>query len=249
MSTAARIRGLLRHFRKPQKIRDYFINLAIEAVDGENYLEIGVRHGICFRRVEIANKIGVDPVRTEAMKSLREGERFFEAESDTFFREIAADALRDFPLDVAFVDGMHECKQVFRDVINVRKYLKPGGVILLHDCNPAHKRMTGEPQPGELWTGDVWKTAYLLSNHADGATYFTIDADFGVGVLTDLHRAPEWDSEEAFQKAGAIMDAVGFEVLEDNREKAINLSSVEHAERFFRDFARRREDIRIPSGS
>ncbi len=141
-----------------------------------HYLEIGVSRGASFLPIRAKAKWGVDPaplmtaeecrkLRWRALLKLRD-ERVFWMTSDEFFRQ--AGWLRRRGIDVALIDGLHTYEQALRDVLNTLEYLKPGGVIVLHDCNPAtelaatpaesYEEMQARiPGFGGDWNGDVWK--------------------------------------------------------------------------------------------
>jgi len=76
------------------------------------------------------------------------------------------------PVELAFLDGMHNYEYLLRDFINTERVCRPESVIVLHDCLPtdAHvARREGGDQHlrafsahPEWWAGDVWKTAAIL---------------------------------------------------------------------------------------
>ena len=55
--------------------------------------------------------------------------------------------------DLVFVDGLHIADQVERDIVNSLAALAPGGMVVLHDCNPksrkAARRRLHAPRPLE----------------------------------------------------------------------------------------------------
>lgn len=99
-----------------------------------------------------------------------------------------------------------------RDVQNTLRYVREGGVVFLHDCNPARAPIADPAASyGEFrqrypwwdlswglsiadrlirpWTGDVWKAVVELRSTRDDLRIAVLDCDFGVGVIT--RGAPE----------------------------------------------------------
>jgi len=175
----------------------------LDAIGGGNYLEIGVNDGNSFIPIRAAAKWGVDPAYTltrrrvlkyQVFAALRlKEERLFRMTSDNFFRQ-QSPMLARRGVDVAFIDGLHTYEQSLRDVLNTLKCLRPGGVIVMHDCNPptelAATPLESVPDipkdtpgwPG-AWYGDVWKTiVHLRAMHPDLET-IVLDCDAGVGLV------------------------------------------------------------------
>ncbi len=169
-----------------------------------NYLEIGVSRGTSFMAIKASAKWGVDPMYALPLRQrvkYRLGTalgwkeaRLFRMTSDDFFRRQGG-LLARRGVDVALVDGLHTYEQTLRDVLHTLEHLKPGGVIVLHDCNPlteaaaypgesydaaVEERLGGE---NGIWNGDVWKViVHLRALRADLATV-VLDCDHGVGVV------------------------------------------------------------------
>ena len=200
----------------------------IDRTKGKTYLEIGVKDGGTFRLVKAENKIGVDPVpATEAVaKILDKKTRYFEMASDDFFREKAAEVLGQKGLDVVLIDGLHEHKQVLRDVENCLRYLNPKGVIVLHDCNPATKEMQVIPWTGGAWTGDVWKGVVRLRSEKDDINLFVLDCDYGLGVIT------KGEPESRLNLSAQEIERLKYEDLESKRQELLNLKAVEYFSTF-----------------
>jgi len=137
------------------------INYLIKIKGYISYLEIGVHipaHN--FDLVKCRYKIGVDP----------NGLATFTGTSDEFF---ALPHGQKF--DIIFIDGLHHKEQVIKDFSNSLLCLNEGGLILIHDTNPADYRYTLVPREGTRgrWNGDCYKFISCLKDF----DYKTVDYD------------------------------------------------------------------------
>ena len=91
-------------------------------------MEIGVETGYTFNNVQMQNKIGVDP------SPQFESEKLVLKTSDDFFENL--DPSTNTKFDIIFIDGLHQCEQVAKDVNNSIRFLNENGKILLDDIIP-----------------------------------------------------------------------------------------------------------------
>ncbi len=151
-----------------------------------SYLEIGVSEGDTFRLARCPS-IGVDPERRFEDARLPAGVpfTFFQQTSDAFFAEHAPRRLFGRPVDLAFLDGMHQFDFLLRDFINTERVCARGSMIVLHDCLPGDAFMTrpwarvAETAPTRFpnwWAGDVWKMVPLLREFRPDLEVVTLDA-------------------------------------------------------------------------
>ncbi len=147
-----------------------------QQLGAKDYLEIGVQRGETFTRIPVANKVGVDPDTGSAATHHMTSDAFFDQNKQQF--------------DLVFIDGLHLSEQVLRDVENSMKVLRPGGVILLHDCNPPTEGAGSRSMCSGVWCGDVWRAWGELSAMFDGF-FACADTDLGCGlILPENH--PLW---------------------------------------------------------
>jgi glycosyltransferase involved in cell wall biosynthesis len=135
----------------------------------DKYLEIGVETGYTFNNVHNQNKVGVDP------SPQFESENLILKTSDDYFENLdQIDSNNKF--DIVFIDGLHQCDQVAKDINNSLRYLNENGKILLDDIIPLnydeqlnvpikHVYENGILKTLVPWTGDVWKTMYHILSH------------------------------------------------------------------------------------
>jgi predicted O-methyltransferase YrrM len=132
----------------------------------KKYLEIGCDKDQIFSNIAIDFKIGVDPVQGGNVR--KTSDDFFKSNSDKF--------------DIIFIDGLHEYKQVNKDINNSLKFLNEGGIILLHDCMPKSYFHQAVPRSRMSWNGDVWKNIVEARTNPEIDTY-TCFADEGIGII------------------------------------------------------------------
>jgi len=149
--------------------------------------------------------------------------------SDQFFAEQAPALFSHDRIHVAFVDGLHSYEQAYRDVLNVLDYLDAGGVILMHDCNPA-KESTAVPATSyeevckmhipdwdHQWCGDVWKAVVRLRANHDDLKIFVLDCDFGIGVVY------KGQPEDKLNLSLSDIERMTYDDLDKNRKALLNL--------------------------
>jgi len=185
--------------------RTQIINYLIRKNQAESYLEIGVREPQGnFNDILCENKVAVDPVPL--------GEGILPLTSDEFFKQNL------ITFDVIFIDGLHEEKQVLKDIINSLAVLNEGGYIVCHDMSPTTELMQIVPiQTDGAWTGDCWKAWVQLRATRNDLSMFVVDTDFGVGII-----------RKGKQKRLALENlSLNYNDLEANRKEWLNLITVQ----------------------
>jgi hypothetical protein len=178
----------------------------------DSYLEIGTSTGKCIARVKCKRREGVDPNPRGEGK----GWTLHRMTSDEFFAKN-----RD-RFGVIFVDGLHHSDQALRDILNAVRCLEPGGVVLVHDCNPLTEEAQRREQCGGTWNGDVWKAIAYIRKRVPGLSCRVIAADQGVGVIVPRGSdIPCYADVEA--DAARFMESLTWEDLEGNREDMLGL--------------------------
>lgn len=203
----------------PHRFKEQYIGKALSTYRDPTYLEIGVRQGESFRIARAARKIGVDPVRTKEMATLRPGEEFFEMTSDVFFAQYSPGLLEPASVHVALIDGLHEFRQAARDLFNLEPYMRPDGIVFLDDFNPRTLERSADVPTGGPWNGDVWKVAVLLATARPDLKFWTVDADEGVGVVAGFHGGESPVSAQAMDGC----EALDYSHLDSNRASVLHL--------------------------
>ena len=143
------------------------IEYLIKKNNYKNYLEIGCDKNQLFSKVNIGNKIGVDPVSGGNVRKT----------SDDFFKENKSN------FDIVFIDGLHTYQQVKKDILNSVNCLLDEGIILVHDCMPDSLGKQAVPRYKMQWNGDVWKAIVDLRQH-ENLEIYTCEIDQGIGVVS-----------------------------------------------------------------
>ena len=143
------------------------IEYLIKKNNYKNYLEIGCDKNQLFSKVNINNKIGVDPVSGGNVRKT----------SDDFFKENKSS------FDIVFIDGLHTYEQVKKDILNSVNCLSDEGIILVHDCMPDSLGKQAVPRYKMQWNGDVWKAIVDLRQQ-ENLEIYTCEIDQGIGVIS-----------------------------------------------------------------
>ncbi len=192
--------------------RTSIINRMIARQGYRSYLEIGLGNGEHFDKVRCAEKESVDP--GDEIGALQPTHRMT---SDEFF----ARNRRRF--DLVFIDGLHHCETVYRDICNALAALSPGGMVVCHDMNPTTEDMQAVPRRQQEWTGDCWKAWVRLRRERPALPVVVADTDYGVGVIFP-------DGKPGSVDGMPDDEELTWENLVRNRRNWLDLVSVEEAE-------------------
>lgn len=205
--------------------RTQIINFMIETAktmalgESVSYLEIGVRNpDDNFNKIIADIKVGVDPAVQFVPGT------GFTLTSDEFFSEMFTGTIapKATTFDVVFIDGLHEANQVYIDVQNALKVLRPKGFIVLHDCSPPFESFAREdysfmysPAAG-IWLGTSWK-AFVSYRMRKDLYSCCIDSDWGLGILSkDINIGPATDTDIVFYD---------YKELDSDRQNVLGLIS------------------------
>lgn len=188
------------------------INLFCEIFSYKSYLEIGCDLDTCFNKINICNKIGVDPLRGGTHRMT----------SDDFFIN------NNRKFDIIFIDGLHHAQQVTKDMINSLHVLNANGIVLLHDTMPVFECSQATPiaKAREYkdfkggWLGDCWKS--IASARTDpNIDICTLPVETGISLVKKRANSN-------------IIQSVDFNELNwthyiDNKQKILNLIDIRDA--------------------
>lgn len=189
--------------------RHEIINFLIQKNKYQKYLEIGVYDGLNIQKIQIQHKDGVDP----GAEGIIPPEVNYPMTSDQFFDRLSDDV----KYDLIFIDGLHHCDQVIKDIQNALKHINNNGIIILHDCNPPNEQIQKVPRETIAWTGNVWKAFVNFKLNNPEIQSFTIDTDWGIGVIQC----------NDFITTNFNLNDIEWNIFDKNRQEYLNLISVE----------------------
>lgn len=159
------------------------VNRLLSITGRRAYLEIGVHEGRTLESVRATLRVGVDPDPRFDVESLPRGIAFRPVPSDDFFMSVT----QDIEYNLVFVDGLHEFRQTYRDLVSALNRLSRGGCILIDDVVPLDE-VAGLPSEDAYnqaiaernltagaWMGDVWRVVLALdAAHSSALDWRTI---------------------------------------------------------------------------
>lgn len=193
--------------------RTDIINSLIKTFGYKSYLEIGTQEGKNYDQIKSVYKTGVDPCIQDKWNPDLKFKATHIMTSDRFFGQ------NNSKYDIIFIDGDHSAGQVYNDVLNSLKYLKKGGTIIMHDCNPISELRQIVPRKAKQWNGDVWKAWVKLRTELRNFTMFVINTDEGIGII-----------QEGTQELLQLREKLTYKNLEINRQKWLNLRDEKYFE-------------------
>ncbi|MES2342840.1 MAG: class I SAM-dependent methyltransferase [Pseudomonadota bacterium] len=162
-----------------------YIHDLLRKRNARNYMEVGVRAGLCLAGVECP-AIGIDPnfIFDRNPMGKKRALHLFQMTSDEFFAEHDPTRIFGAAVDVAFLDGLHQFEYLLRDFINTEKHCGRNSLVLLDDCLPINIEMTErlhnpaarvDREIAEWWTGDVWKVVSILREYRPDLRVVPVD--------------------------------------------------------------------------
>ena len=93
------------------------------------------------------------------------------------------------PYDLVFVDPHHTYENSYEDLIGAFELVRPGGVVVVHDCNPPDSSIALPQYQEGAWCGATyWAFIDFVLGRSD-IRYYTVDCDYGCGVVYKLPHA------------------------------------------------------------
>jgi hypothetical protein len=125
------------------------------------YTEIGVEYGNSLRLADCP-ALGIDPA-PQLTAPLDPRHKISLTTSDDFF--MLTDAASQLePIDLSYIDGMHQIEFALKDFMHMERFCHAGSVVIVDDIYPAHALQGERIRQSRYWTGDVWKIINILEN-------------------------------------------------------------------------------------
>jgi hypothetical protein len=182
------------------------------------FLEIGVNRGqsITLARPE-TRAIGVDP-HPRVSSPLGPRTSICVATSDAYFA--AHDVRAEFdglPVELAFIDGMHQFEFALRDFLNIERHCSARSTILIHDSYPLTRLTAERERQTRFWSGDIWRLILVLrQRRPDLSVNVIATAPTGLGVVRGLDPASRF-LEEHFDEIVREFLALDYSVLDSDK--------------------------------
>jgi SAM-dependent methyltransferase len=139
---------------------DFLVRLH-QLVKPRFYTEIGVEYGNSLRLADCP-ALGIDPA-PQLTAPLDPRHKLSLTTSDDFF--MLTDAASQLqPIDLSYIDGMHQIEFALRDFMQMELFCHAGSVVIVDDIYPAHALQGERIRQSRFWTGDVWKIIKLLES-------------------------------------------------------------------------------------
>jgi predicted O-methyltransferase YrrM len=169
---------------------DFIVHLA-KITKPSVYVELGLYRCSLFNKmVPFAGKLyGVD-INPDADKFMKKNQNafFFNMKTDEFAEKLRRDPL---VIDMIFIDADHSKNAVIRDFFNFFPYVRPHGLILLHDTHPRSEFFT---QPD--YCGDGYKAIEEISRESKGYEMVTIPVHPGLTLIRKKNTQISWQEKE-----------------------------------------------------
>ncbi|MBO5005646.1 MAG: class I SAM-dependent methyltransferase [Clostridia bacterium] len=181
------------------------LNYLIFRHNYKTYLEIGLGDPLSsFIEIMAPNKESCDPYVNRELTPIINKYLTYHMTSDDMF----ANMDKDKKYDLIFVDGLHDAKQVLKDIFNSLKHINDNGLIVVHDCLPKHEYWA-EPvfnndNPARklsnglfdgTYNGTTWKVLPVLE--ALGVKFETVDVEYGLALIRPQKLSFEYSGEYA----------------------------------------------------
>src|SRR5574341_306737 len=200
------------------------ITRILDALKPRTYVEIGVEHGTSLRLVQAPTlAIGIDP-EPKLAGPLAANQKVFAETSDAFFaaRDPRAE-LGGLPIDVAFIDGMHQFEFALRDFYNLERFCTRDSTILIDDCYPLNRETAERDRRREFWSGDIWRLVLLLKKHRpELAIQIVATPPCGLTIVRGLDPDSRFLREHHDRLCQEFL-AVDYAFLEDDMAGKLNL--------------------------
>jgi tetratricopeptide (TPR) repeat protein len=215
---------LLTQLRLPGEYYFDVLSRIIAHLKPKTYVEIGVFEGASLQLAKTAKAIvGIDP-DPKITWPLPPHMKVFKAASDVFFSgHNLNDELGQRPVDLAFIDGMHQFEFAMRDFANVEACCRSDSVILIHDCFPLDEESAGREPRATRWSGDVWRLIVLLKKNRPDLLIHTIaTAPTGLAVIQNLNPESTYllDNKDRLSEEFLSLE---YSYLDDDKAEKLNL--------------------------
>ena len=159
-------------------------NLAI-LMKVQVYAELGIYEGETFNAINAETKIAVD-IDSKYLSFADKSPSNTSILGDSL---VLAEYLKtnSIELDMLFIDANHSCQAVFTDFKALESFVKPNGIILMHDTFPKSREYSAQE-----YCGDAFMALDDLTHEFKNWNFATIPVHPGITLATRLPNRPHW---------------------------------------------------------
>lgn len=136
--------------------------------------------------------------------------------------------------DLVFVDPHHTYENSYEDLVGALELVRPGGMIVVHDCNPRDPSIVLRQFRKGGWCGVTYWAFIDFVLGRTNIRYYTVDSDYGCGVVYKLPHAhapapvePTPATLELEWTYAKWSDDTRYQFFDRNRTALLNLLSID----------------------
>jgi Methyltransferase domain len=183
------VAGTLASIRMPGPSYREVLSFFHQRLRPRGYLEIGVETGATLALSKAQCSVGIDPDFSPLRRDKISTDcLLFEMKSSEFFEQNERiTVFGNTPLDLVFIDGLHQYLASVTDFAAVEGWTNERTVVVMHDALPVAPIYATTERTTRFWVGDVWKTVkLLLSCRTDLRIRIVPTPPSGLVVITKL---------------------------------------------------------------
>ena len=186
----------------------HFLRRVHKQLQPSTYLEIGIHKGWSMSLAR-CRSVGVDP-EFQVDAEITAPASLLRRTSDDFFAGLPAEGpFEGKPVDLAFVDGMHQFEFALRDFINIERLCTWSSVVVFDDVLPTDPVAASRERQSQVWSGDIFKIEQVLRQDRPDLSFLTVNTEVA-GLLLIFGLDPTnrvlADASEALIKANVTPD-------------------------------------------
>jgi hypothetical protein len=130
--------------------------------------------------------------------------------------------LGGLPVELAYIDGMHQFEFALRDFMNLERYVAADSVILADDCYPLDAETATRERHTKIWSGDVWKVILVLKQYRPDLSVHVVKVPpTGLAIIRNLNPASTV-LEGHYQQIVDQFTDIAYEVLDQDKDRKLS---------------------------
>lgn len=137
--------------------------------------------------------------------------------------------------DLVFIDPAHSYANSICDLTFGLQLIRPGGTVVVHDCNPGNSALAQPDFRAGNWCGLTYAAFLDLVLGSKRLSYITVNTDFGCGIMSKDRRWRRFSRSRMAPSLAARWHALElserFPFFDQNRKSLLRLISTARFER------------------